>query len=83
MPRPFENLPARPLAQYHLVEHIDTGELFALRTAPETNHVTGCLPIHRLVWRCTDLTALPYDADLELIEWADGEWWGGRFDLTG
>ena len=61
-----------------------TGEHFAIRKQPDEAdvwHVTGCLPLPSPQCRRIDLTTLPYDGDLELVEWARAEM--RNMDLTG
>jgi hypothetical protein len=58
--------------------------VFAIRKQPDENdvwHVTGCLPLPWPQCRRIPLEGLPYDGDLELVEFAREEM--RNTDLTG
>jgi hypothetical protein len=77
----FQNIPDRPRVYYDLFRHVHTGEVFAMRREPDTLRITGCVALPWLYCRHTPLEGLPYDADTELVAWAEEH--RVEFDLTG
>jgi hypothetical protein len=77
----FQNIPDRPLVLYDLFRLHATGECFAIRREPGTLRITGCIALPWPHARYTPIDRLPYDADTELVAWANEH--RGEFDLTG
>ena len=78
----FRDIPARPTADYHLMLHVSTYEVFAFRFALPEKRVTGIVgPRNRLQWQRVAIEELEYDEDPERVRWANENI--QEFDLTG